>query len=181
MKMKLYVVTDIWMIRNIYVIFCFVKCKRQGFCCLKSILSLQFYRDNWGNHWSWRCESWCGDRSCACVQILYYILNLNHQFHKWRLYEYLLYDTNLAGSKVTMIFKVLGIIIVAFRAVSRQRLAENVPASTDTHAIINVLFRKKFSTRSVQRSYKEDNWSKKGQKYKRLKLGGGQAYDRSSG
>jgi hypothetical protein len=48
---------------------------------------------------------------------------------------------------------------VACRAVSRQRLATHVPAAEDTHATIQVLSETMFSTRSVQRGYK-DNWSK---------------------
>jgi hypothetical protein len=43
------------------------------------------------------------------------------------------------------------------RAVSRQRLSKNIPAATDTHATIEVLLETVFSTRSVQRGYKEDN------------------------
>jgi hypothetical protein len=43
------------------------------------------------------------------------------------------------------------------RDVSRQRLGKHVPAATETHGIIEVLLEKVSSTRSVQRSYKEDN------------------------
>jgi hypothetical protein len=46
--------------------------------------------------------------------------------------------------------------IVACRAVSRQRLGKHVPAATDTHARIEVLLETVFSTRCVQRAYKED-------------------------
>jgi hypothetical protein len=44
--------------------------------------------------------------------------------------------------------------------VSKQRLGKHVPAATDTHATIEILLETVFSTRSVQRSYKEDNWCK---------------------
>jgi hypothetical protein len=68
--------------------------------------------------------------------------------------------------------------------VSRQQLGKHVPAATDTHATIEVLLETVFSTRSVQRGFKEDKWgyrvSSVREKYKRLKLGCGQAYDRSS-
>jgi hypothetical protein len=37
-----------------------------------------------------------------------------------------------------------------------------------------------FSTRSVQSAYKRSGFTSQFRKYKRLKLGGGQAYDRSS-
>jgi hypothetical protein len=53
--------------------------------------------------------------------------------------------------------------IVACRVVSRQRLGKHVPAETDTHATIEVLLETMFSTWSVQRSYNEDNWTKKRQ------------------
>jgi hypothetical protein len=46
------------------------------------------------------------------------------------------------------------------RAVSRQWLYKHVPAATDTHATIKVLFEMVFSTGSGQRSYKEGNLSK---------------------
>jgi hypothetical protein len=49
--------------------------------------------------------------------------------------------------------------IVACRAVSRQRFGEHIPAATDTHAKIEVLFETVFSARSVQRGYKEDSES----------------------
>jgi ParB-like chromosome segregation protein Spo0J len=39
---------------------------------------------------------------------------------------------------------------------SRQRLGKHVPAATDTHATIEVLLETVFSTRSMQRGYKED-------------------------
>jgi hypothetical protein len=42
--------------------------------------------------------------------------------------------------------------------VFRQRLGKHVPAATDTHATIEVLLKTVFSTRSVQRGYREDNW-----------------------
>jgi hypothetical protein len=42
--------------------------------------------------------------------------------------------------------------------ISRQRIDKHVPAATDTHAKIEVLLETVFSTRSMQRSYKEDNW-----------------------
>jgi hypothetical protein len=43
-------------------------------------------------------------------------------------------------------------------SISRQRLGKHVNAATDTHAITEVLFETVFSTRSVQRGYKEENW-----------------------
>jgi hypothetical protein len=46
----------------------------------------------------------------------------------------------------------------ACRAVSRQWLGTHVPAATGTHATIELLLETVFSTRSVQRIYKEDNW-----------------------
>jgi hypothetical protein len=46
------------------------------------------------------------------------------------------------------------------RAICRQRLGKHVPAATDTHATIQILLETVFSTRSVQRGYKENNWSK---------------------
>jgi hypothetical protein len=53
------------------------------------------------------------------------------------------------------------LIIVARRAIAMQRLRDkigkHVPAATDTHAI-QVLLGTVFSTRSVQRGYKKDNW-----------------------
>jgi hypothetical protein len=39
-----------------------------------------------------------------------------------------------------------------------QRLGKHVPAATNTHATIEVPLKTVFSTRSVPRSYKEDNW-----------------------
>jgi hypothetical protein len=44
------------------------------------------------------------------------------------------------------------------RAISRQQLDIHVSAATDTHATTVVLLETVFSTRSVQRGYKEDNW-----------------------
>jgi hypothetical protein len=41
--------------------------------------------------------------------------------------------------------------------VSRQRIGKHFPAATDTHATIEVLLERVFSTLSVQRSYKEDS------------------------
>jgi hypothetical protein len=41
--------------------------------------------------------------------------------------------------------------------VSRQWLGKHVAAATDMHSIIEVLLETVFSTRSVQRVYKEDN------------------------
>jgi hypothetical protein len=41
--------------------------------------------------------------------------------------------------------------------VSRQRLGNYIPAATDTNATIEVLLETVFSTRSVERGYKEDN------------------------
>jgi hypothetical protein len=40
--------------------------------------------------------------------------------------------------------------------ISRQRLGKHVPATTDTHVTIEVLFETALSTRSVQTGYKED-------------------------
>jgi hypothetical protein len=42
--------------------------------------------------------------------------------------------------------------------VSRQRLGKYVPAAMGTHATIEALLETVFSTLSVQRGYKEDNW-----------------------
>jgi hypothetical protein len=42
--------------------------------------------------------------------------------------------------------------------VSRQRLSKHVPTAMDAHTTIEVLLETVFSTRSVQRDYKEDNW-----------------------
>jgi hypothetical protein len=50
--------------------------------------------------------------------------------------------------------------IVAYRAVSRQRLGKHVPVVTDTHAVTQVLLETVFFNRSSQRGYKEKNWSK---------------------
>jgi hypothetical protein len=41
--------------------------------------------------------------------------------------------------------------------VSRQRIGKHVSAATNTHAIFELLLKTVFSTRSVQRGYKEDN------------------------
>jgi hypothetical protein len=41
--------------------------------------------------------------------------------------------------------------------IPRQRLGKHVPATADTHATIKVMLETAFSTRSVQRGYKEDN------------------------
>jgi hypothetical protein len=43
-------------------------------------------------------------------------------------------------------------------SVSMQRLGEHIPAATDRHAILEVLLESVFSTRSVERGYKKDNW-----------------------
>jgi hypothetical protein len=42
--------------------------------------------------------------------------------------------------------------------VSRQRLCKHIPTAMDTHAKIEVLLETVFSTWSVQRGYKDDNW-----------------------
>lgn len=42
--------------------------------------------------------------------------------------------------------------------VSRQRLGKHVPAATDVHVQIEILLETAFSTRSLQRGCKEDNW-----------------------
>jgi hypothetical protein len=42
--------------------------------------------------------------------------------------------------------------------VSRQRLHKHIPATTNKHLIIEVLFETAFSTQSVQKGYKEYNW-----------------------
>jgi hypothetical protein len=42
--------------------------------------------------------------------------------------------------------------------VSSQRLSKHIPAAADTHETINILLKTVFSTLSVQRDYKEDNW-----------------------
>jgi hypothetical protein len=46
-----------------------------------------------------------------------------------------------------------------YQSVCMQRLGKHFPAATDTHATIEVLLETVFSTWSVLRSYKEDNWS----------------------
>jgi hypothetical protein len=42
--------------------------------------------------------------------------------------------------------------------VARQWLCKHIPAATDMHATIEVLLETVFSTRSLHRGYKEDNW-----------------------
>jgi hypothetical protein len=42
--------------------------------------------------------------------------------------------------------------------VSGQRFGKHVLVSTYTHATIDVLYGTMFSTRSVQRRYRKDNW-----------------------
>jgi hypothetical protein len=42
--------------------------------------------------------------------------------------------------------------------VSRQWIGKHVPAATNTHGNIELLLEMVFSTRSVQRGYKENNW-----------------------
>jgi hypothetical protein len=66
-------------------------------------------------------------------------------------------------------------------SVARQRLGKHVPAATNREAAIGILLDTMFSIRSVQIGYKrrELRFGSSG-KYKRLELGGGQAYDRSS-
>jgi hypothetical protein len=49
------------------------------------------------------------------------------------------------------------IAIVACRTVYKQWLGKQVPAETDTHATIEVLFEVVFSTQSVQRGYKDSS------------------------
>jgi hypothetical protein len=44
------------------------------------------------------------------------------------------------------------------RDVSRQRLGKHIPAATNERATIQVLLQTGFSTRSVPRSQKEENW-----------------------
>jgi hypothetical protein len=44
------------------------------------------------------------------------------------------------------------------RPVSRQRLGNKVPIATNRRATIDVLLERGFSTQSMPRSYKEDNW-----------------------
>jgi hypothetical protein len=48
--------------------------------------------------------------------------------------------------------------IVACRAVSKQRLCTYVPTATYTCTTIKILLETAFSTRCVQRGYKEENW-----------------------
>jgi hypothetical protein len=43
-------------------------------------------------------------------------------------------------------------------AVSKERFGKHFPEATDTYATIEVLLERVFSTRSVQRGYKEDSW-----------------------
>jgi hypothetical protein len=42
--------------------------------------------------------------------------------------------------------------------VSRQRIGKHVPATTNTHAIVELLLETVFSTQSMQMGYKEGNW-----------------------
>jgi hypothetical protein len=49
------------------------------------------------------------------------------------------------------------------RAVSRQRLGKYVPTTSNRRATIEVLLETGFSTRSVPRSDKEDNWGRSSQ------------------
>jgi hypothetical protein len=75
-----------------------------------------------------------------------YIQTFLHQWTMFNSVEPLLYN-NCKISKYT-------------RAVSRQRLSKHIPMAMHTHATIEVLLETAFSTWSVQRGYKEDNWSK---------------------
>jgi hypothetical protein len=43
-------------------------------------------------------------------------------------------------------------------AVSRQRISKHVPVTTNTYETIELLLEMVFSTRSVRRGYKEENW-----------------------
>jgi hypothetical protein len=45
--------------------------------------------------------------------------------------------------------------------VSRQRIGKHVPTETDTNTTIELLLETVFSTRSLQRGYKEDNWGER--------------------
>jgi hypothetical protein len=67
--------------------------------------------------------------------------------------------------------------IVLCRGISRQRLGKHIPVGTDTHATIEVLC---FLLSLCTGVIRQTNGARRGRKYKRLKLGGGQAYDRSS-
>jgi hypothetical protein len=42
--------------------------------------------------------------------------------------------------------------------ISRQLIDKHVPMATNTHATIQLLLEAVFSTHSMQRCYKEDNW-----------------------
>jgi hypothetical protein len=77
--------------------------------------------------------------------------------------------------------------------VCRQRIGKHVLAETNRNTTIELLLEMVFYARSVQGGYKEDNWGYENEhvrcigqgearhtKYRRLKLGGGQAYGRSS-
>jgi hypothetical protein len=44
------------------------------------------------------------------------------------------------------------------RPVSNKLIGKHVPAATNTQATIELLLETVFSTRSMQRGYKEDNW-----------------------
>jgi hypothetical protein len=43
------------------------------------------------------------------------------------------------------------------QSVSRQRICKQIPAATNTHKTIGLQLETVFSSRSVQRGYKEDN------------------------
>jgi hypothetical protein len=43
------------------------------------------------------------------------------------------------------------------KPVSRQLIGKHIPAATNAHATMELLLETVFSTRSVQRGYKEDN------------------------
>jgi hypothetical protein len=42
--------------------------------------------------------------------------------------------------------------------ISSQRIGKHIPTAKNTHATIGLLFQMVFSTQSMQRGYKEDNW-----------------------
>jgi hypothetical protein len=65
------------------------------------------------------------------------------------------------------------------RAVSAQRLHKHISAATNRSATIEVLLEKGISMWTLPRSYFEDKWGYQ-VKHKKLKLGGGQAYDPSN-
>jgi hypothetical protein len=65
-------------------------------------------------------------------------------------------------------------------AIARQRCGRDVSTATNEHAKEEKSLHTMSSTKSVLKLYEEGKWKSQFGKYKRLKLGGGQAYDRSN-